>query len=162
MRVLKAVVEWNEHLLNSPRLQVLVDELPQKGFVYRSHKVGNNTLWFAEKDGEVSFFSEVPGNHRGFGGNTFTIQTENGPYELVGPWSSRAGCMNRYFEPQCVDVDITDDPDAWERGRTFYSGAITLEKAREACALIGGVEMVRADKYGDIRWEPRRNAQGDR
>jgi len=55
---------------------------------------------------------------------------------LKGPWSSRAGCVNQRSFGPVVDVRITTDPSALERGYTFRTGSLTLEAAKQAIDLV--------------------------
>lgn len=154
---------------NAPTLEMLVDEMP-KDFVYRTNGKG---LYYGEKDGLVSFYfhSGNPERQSGFGGSTFTLPMEDGTVKtLVGPWSSRAGVMNAHGFGPCLDVTLTDDPDAWERGWTMYAGHCTLAVALEAIqpAVMDhqvknsgghlhtafGVALVKTEEHGDVVFEP--------
>ena len=127
MKVLAARVDPREGWDNPPRLELLVDRIPQLN-EFRFRKKG--PYYFAELDGFVEFFYyDGPGD--GYGGNEFEITMEDGTREvLVGPWSSNSAAMARAGFPDTIPVSITDNPDAWERGYTFYSGHITVELAK--------------------------------
>lgn len=154
MRPLKCNVRWNEHSLNAAGLEILVDEIPAGPFIYELFDVGGKTLWLAERDGLVRFYVETD-DKRGFGGSEFEIQTRTGPYTLVGPWSSRAGVMNLFFETQSLEVSLTADPKGFEEG-VFYSAHVTLAKAREALSLLQEpVRLRRVTKWeGEVYYEP--------
>lgn len=170
MQVLKARVTYmtdkgGASFANDPYLSVLVDAMPAVADL-RYEKFG--PLYVAEKDGYVSFYhhSGDPIKQEGYGGRPFNLTlTDGSPVVLYGPWSSRAGQVNRIKGwHQVLDVSITDDPAVWERGHTFYAGHITLEKAIEACKygvmeppLEGfnqiGVALVR-EFDGDVTYQP--------
>lgn len=136
MNVRDAKVDWKEDYANKPKLQVLVDNIPSRSsMVFESAK--DKQVWYAEKNGYVNFFSghpDRPGN--GYSGRKFTLQTADGEVVLKGPYSSRAGVMNKLGFGPCVDVSITTDPSVLEKGYTFSSGSITLQKAKEAIQYV--------------------------
>ncbi|HRR49605.1 MAG TPA: hypothetical protein P5293_06605 [Bacteroidales bacterium] len=128
MKILDMKVCWYENFDNDPQLQILVDKMPDFDDLLYEKKDG---LYFAEKDGYVSFFVYTkPGE--GFGGRVFPITLTDGTkVDLKGPWSSRAGVMNKAgFEP-CLDVHLTDDPEVWKRGYTFYAAHVTKKLVDE-------------------------------
>lgn len=140
MKVLNASVNWYLDCGNDPRLEIVVDEIPEAAEMLFEQK---DDLYFAEKDGYVKFFAySKPGN--GYGGHVYNITMKDGSERaLVGPWSSRAGCMNAAGFTPSVDVVATD-----HRGYRLAI-AITLELANEA-AKMAGVHMVRTfTDYGD-------------
>jgi len=150
MKILKANIEYNPQFCNPPTLQVLVDKIPDLNEMTYEYK---EDLYFAEKDGYVSFFVyNAPG--RGYGGRKFTITLKDGTTkELIGPWSGRCGVMNMYFEQQSMEVSITDDPKAFKRGYTFFAGVITLEKVKEAINLLQGTAILkRVGKYREVSY----------
>jgi hypothetical protein len=113
-----------EGYANDPTLEILVDKMPDRSDL-RYKKEG--ILYYAELDGYVSFFC-YRGPGEGFGGRGFEITMEDGSQELLkGPFSSRAGVMNAAGFGPCVDVSITDNPESYERGYTFYAGHVTLK-----------------------------------
>lgn len=159
MKVLAAKVNWYEGYGNNPRLQVLIDEFPPRGEMIFKRK--KKRLYLAELDGYVRYFSwSGEGNDGGHYRRSFPIKVEEDgevkDVTLLGPWSSRAGVMNQFFEQRCVDVSITDDPTAFERGHTFMAGAITLEKAMKAADMIPGVVLVRDPDDDEPIWIPAR------
>lgn len=151
MRVTDAKVEWNEDVANNPRLQVLVDEIPPtESMVFQSAK--NKQIWYAEKDGYVRFFAGHPEKDGdGYGGRSYKLNTKEGEVVLNGPYSSRAGVMNKEGFGPCVDVSITTDPSVLDKGYTFSSGSITLEKAKKA---IGHVDEAEGLKKTSLSSEP--------
>lgn len=154
MKVLDAKIYKNERYINPPHLQILVDRIPkQEEMVFKTKKMGENTLYFAEKEGYVRFNTEVPSNREGYGGAIFKYTLEDGTIaEVKGPWSSNASFMAEHFIPS-MDVSITDDPKAFERGYTFFAGHITIELA-QTIKLPKGWEISNTHKYG---WGPVRD-----
>lgn len=95
------------------------------------------TAYYNEIDGDVSFFFHNPRNEQGYGGAIFKGKLEDGTeFSVRGPWSSNPGAMKKLFGVDTMDVSITDDPEVWERGYTFYAGHITVELAKEAIPFI--------------------------
>ena len=133
MRILKGRVNWADGWANEPRVEVLVDKMPDLADLRYEEREG---LYYGEKDGYVSFYYYVrPGD--GFGGRTFKVRMKDGSErDLKGPWSSRAGAMNRFGFGPCVDVSMTDNPESFERGYTFFSASCTLEVLMEAMDKI--------------------------
>lgn len=148
MKVLDAKVDWKEQYGNDPKLQVLVDSIPSSNeMVYESAL--NDELWYAEKGGYVSFYAGHPDKDGdGYGGRSYTLKTTDGEVVLTGPYSSRASVLNKHNLIQCVDVSITTDKSVLEKGYTFTSGSITVEKAREAMEHIEGAELRKTSSAG--------------
>lgn len=135
-RPLAARVDWKEGYLNDPKLRVLVDEIPARSELrFERHDDG---LWYAEKDGYVEYFAWVgPGNEGGYAGSCYEITTADGEQiTLRGPWSSRAGAVNKRGFGPCVDVSLTTKPEVFERGFTFQAGSLTLGTAKQAVDLV--------------------------
>lgn len=147
MKILKARVRWKFQWMNDPELQILVDEIPEDLVYKKIEFETGDAFWFAEKDGYVSYYFESIKDRSGFYGRTFHLNTEDGPYDLVGPWSSRSAVANKYFEPKCQEVTFTADPEVWERGYTFYAGNITHEKMWKAVDLIDNVTLKLVKKH---------------
>ena len=65
-------------------------------------------LYYAinQPTGEVSYFAySTPG--KGFSGSTYNLNMIDGTTkQLIGPWSSRAECMNAAGFPPCKEVNI--------------------------------------------------------
>lgn len=128
MKILNARVRWNTGLANDPRLEVLVDKMPPMADLRYEQKDG---CYFAQKEGFVSFFYYT-GPGEGFGGSTFKIKLADGTdKDLIGPWSSRSGVMNRHF-PQSLEVSITEDAGSFARGWTLFASALLVDTAKEA------------------------------
>ena len=158
MKVLNARVRWMQGYANSPTLEILVDRFPTESDYRYEHKPP--AAYYAEAEGSVRFFAYT-GPGEGYGGREFEIRMKGTGRRvtLVGPWSSRAGYMNSIGFGPCVDVSITEDPKAFARGHTFYSGAVTLELAQAAAKIagcflvkVGGAEESVDGK--DVRWDP--------
>lgn len=138
MKVLAARINWMLDWSNSPELEILVDKIPASEDLRYERR---DNLYVAEDAGYVSFYYwKGPGNTSGFGGAAIPVTMKDGStVELLGPWSSRAGCVNQLWpEHPVVDVALTSDPDTFYKGRgCFFAGHITLELAQQAAALIG-------------------------
>jgi len=146
MKLLGAEVEWHIGYANEPELILHVDSLPEPGeFGFEQR----GPLYYAEKDGCVRFYA-YNGPGQGFGGREFSIRMENGEERVLkGPWSSRAGCMNRAGFGPCVDVHFVIKSNGW---RTY--GSVTLDVAQEAAKLAGVTLKVSKpfDGNDDIVW----------
>jgi hypothetical protein len=134
MKLLDAQVDWREDVDNDPRLEVLVDEIPDRSELRFEHEDG---LWVAIDNGYVEYFAwSGDGNDGGYSGRSFEITTVDGEQvTLKGPWSSRAGCVNKRSFGPVVDVRMATDPDVLERGYTFRTGTLTLSAAKQAIDL---------------------------
>jgi len=147
-RILKMGVEWNAGYANPAELRVLVDQIPDLSEYRYECRDG---IYYAEKDGFVSFmFYSQPGE--GFGGKTFKLKMKDGSIAILkGPWSSNSSSVNsRGFGP-CREIVATDDPEVWENGHTFFSGAMTLTAIREAVAeLMPGLEIHEEASINDM------------
>lgn len=135
MEVLDARVDWKEGYGNPPKLQVLVDETPDRSDLRFRTEGG---IWYAEHDGYAEYYSwSGPGNEGGFSGRCLKVQSVDGEEVLLkGPWSSRAGCVNLRGLGPVVDVSLTTDPETLERGHTFRSRSLTLPAAKQAIDLV--------------------------
>lgn len=140
MKVLNAEVKtwgatWQPHHLN-----ILVDKIPEwNSLVYDvlRHDDGSAS-YFHNESGYVSFFHHNPRDERGFGGREWTVKLRDGSTDTVkGPWSSNAAQMERLFGVLAVGVSLTDEPEVFKRGHTFYAAHVTEEIARTALAFAG-------------------------
>jgi len=133
MNILKGKVDWADGWANEPTIKILVDKMPDLADLRYEEREG---LYYAELGGYVSFYYYVrPGD--GFGGRVFNITMKDGSKKaLRGPWSSRAGAMNRFGFGPCLDVSMTDNPESYERGYTFFASACTLELVMDAMDRI--------------------------
>jgi len=121
-------------------------------------------FFYAEKDGAVNYLYHDAKDRRGFSGSGFILTMEDGrKVGLKGPWASRASLINRLTELTCVDVSITDDPEAFKRGHTFTASAITLSLAQRATVLAAKheprkmkINLARETDGSEIRYTPRR------
>ena len=162
MRILNAQVDWREEVANDPRLEVLVDEMPDRSDLRFEHEDG---LWVAIDDGYVEYFAwSGDGNDGGYSGRSFDIVTVDGEQvTLRGPWSSRAGCVNKQRFGPVVDVRLTTDPAVLERGHTFKSGTLTLSAAKQAIDLANvaaHLEQVIKFDSDEPYWVPVRENRG--
>ena len=127
MKAIQARTVWWIGWDNSPSLQILVDRIPPIAEMrYQFVRRGPEThgLYWAEKDGFVSFFVYY-GPGRGFGGCEFTLVTDNGAtVVLKGPWSGNCANANRHF-PHSMPVSLTDSLRSWN-GQGCFLGARTL------------------------------------
>lgn len=157
MKILDAKVDWVKDYDNHPNLVVLVDKMPDhEELVYNE----TNNVYYAIKDGYVSFFFyERPGE--GYGGREFPLRMTDGTTKILkGPWSSRAGAVNSVvlsknpnFE-QVVDVTMTASPDVfYKKNYTYYASAITLPLAIQA-AKLAKCHLIKTQYDGDTTYYP--------
>ena len=163
MQIEDASVDWMEDVGNDPRLQVVVDEIPSRYEMRFEHE---RQIYCAIKDGYVSYYAwSGDGNEGGFSGSCYDITMRDGTeVTLRGPWSSRAGCVNQRSFGPIMDVRITTDPSALERGYTFRTGALTLEAAKQAIDLVDEpCHLERRLKYSNDEpvWVPTSSERGD-
>ena len=145
MKVLKAYVDWREGSGSLPLLNILVDKRPLHDLRYE--KKGD--IYFAEKDGYVSFYAwSGNGNDRGMGGSEVPITIKDGRQVILkGPWSSNPESVEKAgFEPTMA-VAIADDPEIFERVGGNYAGNVTLDLAREMVADLKDVG-IGYDRFG--------------
>jgi hypothetical protein len=146
--IVDARVDWMEKWdLNAPVLQILVEKVFNiSDFRYKklegdpgaSFRVRNATLYWAEIDGQVSYFAHNKTDEKGIGGRVFRLSAEDpsvDPYIIAGPWSSSSSSMNNYFD-HTTEASLIDELDGYKRGYTFYSSAVTIPMALEALDLI--------------------------
>lgn len=126
MNILGATLDhWGAANINTPNLVIDVDELPLDKMVYEEKQ----HIYRAEFDGYVSFFY-YSGPGEGYAKAHFPIKMKDGTDKvLIGPWSSRAGAVNRYFPP-CLDVIYIDE----DGSRS--TGSLSLSRALEALGLV--------------------------
>lgn len=161
MRLLDAQVDWREDVANDPRLEVLVDEIPDRSDLRFEQEDG---IWCGIKDGYASYYAwSGDGNDGGFSGRCFVVTTIDGEQvTLKGPWSSRAGCVNKRSFGPVVDVYLATDPEVLERGYTFKSGTLTLRAAKQAIDLTDEeAHLERAIKFDSEEpyWVPVRDGE---
>lgn len=150
MRILNAKVEWYKSFHNRPSLAVLVDRMVKSNErVY----VERENIHYSEVGGHADyFFYKQPGE--GFGGRHFVVKMVGGiKKRCIGPWSSGAYGVNSVGLGPIVDVAITEDEKTFDRGFTFYHGAITVPLAYEA-AKLAGCHLVKAHDLGSDNWYP--------
>ena len=162
-KIINAQVDWKEGYANDPKLQVLVDEIPDRSELRFQHEDG---LWVAIQDGFVEFFAwSGDGNDGGYSGRCYDITMRDGTeVTLKGPWSSRAGCVNKRSFGPVVDVELATDPEVLERGYTFKAGTLTLSAAKQAIDLADeDAHLERVVKFDSQEpyWRPVRNNGGE-
>ncbi len=149
MKLISCSIDWMVGYTASPKLKIVVDAIPHRdALVYRRSKV-DPTLWVAEQEGYVSFYSwSGCGNDGGFYGREFAINTPEGKVTLRGPFSGRAGLVNNTEFTECVDVGLYYTP-----GDTLgYAAAVTLDFARQAVRTLG-IDLLKCDD-GERTWVP--------
>lgn len=163
MNILDAQVDWREDVGNDPRLEVLVDDTPERSELRFEHE---DSLWTAIDNGYVEYFAwSGDGNDGGFSGRSFEITTVDGEQvTLEGPWSSRAGCVNKRRFGPVVDVRMATDPSVLEKGYTFRTGTLTLSAAKQAIDLADeDFQFKRVEKFdsNEPYWVPVQDDRGD-
>lgn len=161
MQVLDAQVDWREDVANDPKLEVLIDGVPDRSEMRFEHD-SERGLWYADHEGYAEFFKwSGPENEGGYGGRNYTITTVDGEeVTLRGPWSSRAGVLNKFGFGPCVSVRLATNPDVLDRGHTFSAGAVTLEAAKQAIDMAETAShLERVEKFSgnEPYWVPKRN-----
>lgn len=160
MNVLKAKLDyWTDtRFSNSPSAQILVEEAPvpsEYRYEYKKAGGGGHRIYYAEQNGFVSFFfargpyelidynlgtKQEPmiekvwasKQDEGYARRHFVLTMKNGEtHVLRGPWSSNSHAVREAGFPTCVEVTYTDDPKVWEKGYTFYSGAVNRDMMKE-------------------------------
>lgn len=139
--VIDAQVDWVAGYGNPPKLEVQLDEIPDMSEVEFEARIFENGrgLYYSDHDGYVRYFTwSGDGNDGGFSGRGYDITLTNGvEMTLRGPFSSRAGVMNKYDFGPCVDVKVTTEESVMEKGYTFSSAALSKELADEAAEMCG-------------------------
>ena len=163
MNILDAQVDWREDVGNDPRLEVLVDETPERSELRFEHE---DDLWTAVDNGYVEYFAwSGDGNDGGFSGRSFEITTVDGEQvTLEGPWSSRSGCVNKRNFGPVVDIHLTTNPETLDRGYTFRTGTLTLSAAKQAIDLADDdahFERIKKFDNDELYWIPVRENGGD-
>lgn len=150
MKILKSDVNWLKAYSSVPIIKCLVDKIPRRdSFIYTK----NSNIYWSQSDGFVSFYYHNPSDETGFGGTLFKLKMDDGSEKTIkGPWSSRPGIMNKIF-PHSVEIMLTDDEEAWNRGFTFINTYCTLNNAIKAAALAG-THLVRYIHYNEISYHP--------
>lgn len=149
-----ADVKWYDGKGNKPKLILEVDALPRRDELRYEGSVEEG-LWYAEhEDGYVDFFAWDGGQQNGYAGRHFDITTIDGEQiTLKGPWSSRAGVMNKHGYGPCLDNWYEVE------GHARTSGAVTLETAEEAVdQYLDDVELVEETRFSSEEpyWIPRK------
>lgn len=124
IELIKGRIYWHEAAANTPGLELLLSRRPR----LEEHRFEQRQdCYYSEVDGVCSFFSWDGRPDRGYGGATFTLTMLDGSTkDLVGPWSSSSQVMNSLGFGPCTEVNVTDDPESYERGFTFSASAVTM------------------------------------
>lgn len=163
--IIDARVDWQEKYSHPPRMDILVESI-QDELLYEKHLVGDDhILYYGESpEGYVNYYVHNPADQSGFGGRLFRFKLYNGTTEVVrGPWSSRAGIVNKLGIGPVVDVAITDDQDRFETGRSLSRAAVTIRAAKCAIDLAEGASHL--EQIGRFNnepyWIPIRGGEGN-
>jgi hypothetical protein len=93
---------------NDPVVHVRITKVPDpRTMTYRPFRTDDGkTLWWAVNEhGWVRFLLQDPGNRRGYGGQTFSLDTVDGLVRVKGPWSSRSSVANVLAPVHCHEVN---------------------------------------------------------
>lgn len=115
---------WHEEFDNPASFEVFLDCVAQNSDMVWQHR---NGIYAANCGVDVSFYAyRAPG--QGYGGRVYEIKMQDGTTKkLIGPWSGSAYAASATFpEWICTDVSITSEPKVWNKGYTFYSGAVLV------------------------------------
>ena len=131
MNVIDARIEWHEKYDNTPRLHLLLDDTTPMPTNKEYRYEIKEDMFFAEKDGFVSFgFYNFKrgGNQGGCSGSEWDITLVDGTVKTVwGGWSSRSGVMNEAGFPRCTEVVYHQG--TWDSCR--MAGAATIEVVKD-------------------------------
>ena len=142
MRVREAKVNWVETFANAPRIEVLMDEVPDTVNVpceaYEESDEG--AMYVGVLDDGAAYLAHNVGNPRGFGGRTFNVSTlKGGTIALKGPWSSSASHAMQVSGRVMMEASATEKRRAYLVGYTFCSAALSWSGIVSACAFAGVV-----------------------
>lgn len=128
MEIWDAEIDWREDFGNPARLINYVNKVPNHTDVTFTGNTETG-LWYGEnEDGYASWFAWDGGQQDGYGGRHYELEMEDGSTQVLkGPWSSRAGVMNKAGFGPCMDV-LYRTHEEQLGGR---SGGMTVEKAEE-------------------------------
>ena len=154
-------VDWRAGWGNRPGFNILFNRLPESNELKYHNE---NGLYYARKGAYVSFYAHNKDNPEenagGFYGRVFEINVAGkGLIKLKGPWSSRAGCMNKQGFDACADASITDSLKVMKGKGTFYAGAVAIgaieDWIREHDDEINWLIVQKIGRDGEITYEPR-------
>ena len=132
MKIKKVRVDWRDGWGNNPQFEVFMegDRTQSSEGIAWEEREGH----FRREVGDLVDFLYWTAPGKGFGGRTFSLLMMDGTIkELEGPWSSNSSSLNCKFPDRdpCFEVGHTTEPDVWERGHTFYAGAVKVEAVLE-------------------------------
>lgn len=151
-----AQVNWNDDHDNAPMLEIVASDYPEEGdWSYADFQISPGcVLYRAEYNDYVRFLHHMASDQVGFGGRTFDLRLHSGQIiQIKGPWSSRAGVVNRYFVPHCVEVLRYNNHSDMQDRRGGQTGHVTIDAAVKAIRLAR-VHLVRIIDGMDIKYEP--------
>lgn len=124
MKIIDAQVDWYHTYANNPNIKILLNEKPNyDDFVYEEH----NNIYYAENFPLVSFFY-YKNPDQGYGGRHFNLKMKDGTVKtLKGPWSSNSASVMKEFNTQIMEVTYCYNRKTFERGYTFYAGAMLVQ-----------------------------------
>lgn len=106
--IISARIEWNLHIGNLPRVELVLDNLVDwKDAVYeeRLRQYDGCSVYISRNDPFCHFLLANPKNKSGYGGSSFSLKLFNGKQKMVtGPWSSRASVVNHHFGTAYIDA----------------------------------------------------------
>lgn len=156
MRILSAEIDMMEQWANDPVLKITVDRMPpSEEFIYTKIELTpRRAIYFAKHEcGIARFMVHDQDNERGYAGRVFTITLDDGTQvSMKGPWSSRSGVMNNYFD-HTTEVTIYErDGDHPSLG---FASHIDVDIAREVLEGLDSELNLRAPRNendGDIAY----------
>lgn len=161
MRIIDVSVNWMTRYANRPTFEIKIEgSLPSlETATFRAIPLEHGTLYFGTHEDSpiVHFFYHDSQNERGYAGTKFDLTMSDGStVSLVGPWSSRAGVVNRYVNDHILDVTLIPS-DGYR-----MSGAIRVEDVREWLATNKPEILVEQYPFDDldIRYEPKHIVDG--
>lgn len=107
-KVISAVLETRLELYSKTQyrtnIRVTLDDNEENNFVFEER----NGIYRGESGDVVRFYAyHLPGN--GFGGSRINVKMSDGTTrELIGPWSSRAGCIHAEYPDREPVVECTN------------------------------------------------------
>lgn len=131
--VLNVKPKWYDDYDNRPGFEVLLSHVPHEEYIYITDGKGH---YRGQIDDSVIYIynDDLPSTRRGFGGRESILNMADGKVvKFNGGWSSNAATINASFPSNdpIVEASVTDKLEVFERGYTFYSGAVTIASILE-------------------------------